>query len=247
MNRPHEKRPEGEIVYGLHPVREAIYNPARRCHELWVSENALSRLGGLPKTLRYQVKERKALDRVAGKDAVHQGVVLFCDPLEEMFLSDLIIKAAQSKKPQCLVILDQVTDPHNVGAILRSACAFGALGILQQSRHSPEMTPVLLKSAAGAGEHIPLVNVTNISRAIEELKDNGFHVAGLDEGGVLLTQHTLGSDQHVALVMGAEGRGMRPKVKESCSQLYRLPTSGPVGTLNVSNAAAVALYAFSAR
>jgi 23S rRNA (guanosine2251-2'-O)-methyltransferase len=160
--------------------------------------------------------------------------------LEENFLSDIIIKS-KTAESMMVVILDQVTDPHNVGAILRSACAFGADAIIVQTRHAPEATGTLAKAACGALEYVPIIRETNLSRAIEQLQDAFFNVIGLDEEGVELKD--IQKSNLTCLVMGAEGPGLRQKVKENCTSLLRLPTDGPVPTLNVSNATAVALYA----
>jgi 23S rRNA (guanosine2251-2'-O)-methyltransferase len=139
-------------------------------------------------------------------------------------------------------MLDQVTDPHNVGAILRSACAFGAGGVIMQRRHAPELTGVLVKTASGAAEHIPVAYETNLSAALDTLRENGFTAIGLDERGEKILGDAVIPAKTV-LVLGAEGDGMRPKVREHCDVLARLPTQGPIASLNVSNAAAVALFA----
>jgi 23S rRNA (guanosine2251-2'-O)-methyltransferase len=156
-------------------------------------------------------------------------------------VQDLIIKT-QEQDNAVLLMLDQVTDPHNVGAILRSACAFGAAGIIMQRRHSPELTGVLAKAASGAVEHIPVAYEINLSDTLDILKKNGFFAIGLDERG----EKPIGSIKKggkTVLVLGAEGAGLRPKVRDHCDTLVRLPTGGPIASLNVSNAAAVAMYA----
>lgn len=237
-----------EWLWGMHAVREAWTNPARHIHSLLVTEKSLKTVEEWPvpdtlKRPKADIIDRAVIDKRLPQGAVHQGVAVQCSPLEEIFLSDLIIKSKSTDK-MLLVMMDQVTDPHNVGAIMRSACAFGATGMIVQSRHAPEMTGTMAKAACGAVEHVPIIREVNLSRAIEQLKDNDFTVIGLDEQGILWGHSNMTVPKgHICLVMGAEGPGLRQKVKESCSMLMRLPTGGPVPTLNVSNAAAVALYA----
>ena len=174
--------------------------------------------------------------------AVHQGIALDCAPLPELTLQDLLIKT-NNKDSSLFVILDQVTDPHNVGAIIRSAAAFGADGMIMQSKHAPSLDGVLAKTACGGVEHLPVASETNLSRAIEELKDNHFFVYGLDERGEDISNIKSGGKS--VLVLGAEGPGLRRLVKENCDTLVKLPMQGALESINVSNAAAVALYVFS--
>ncbi|MCF8496187.1 MAG: 23S rRNA (guanosine(2251)-2'-O)-methyltransferase RlmB [Alphaproteobacteria bacterium] len=236
-------------LYGTHAVREAWLNPARRIQALYITPQARgdfedtikeAQRQGLKRPSPLQV-EKQELERLLPREAVHQGIALACAPLEETGLRDLMI-LADSGPRALLLMLDQVTDPHNVGAILRSASAFGATGVIMQSKHAPDLTGVLAKTACGAVEHIPVAFETNLSRTLEELKNNGFFAYGLDERG----ESTIGEidpAQKSILVLGAEGPGIRRLVKEHCDQLVRLPTGGPIASLNVSNAAAVALYA----
>lgn len=232
-------------LWGIHAVREAWLNPNRKIHSLLVTDRmerdarALPVLDGV-KRPKPDIVERKILDKRLPDGAVHQGIAIECAPLEEVFLSDLIIRS-KTREKTLVMMLDQVTDPHNIGAILRSACAFGAIALIVQTRHTPEITGTMAKAACGAVEHVPIIRETNLSRAIESLQDNFFNVVGLDEQGALIADIAL-SDK-TCLVMGAEGPGLRQKVKGTCTSLLRLPTDGPVPTLNVSNAAAVALYA----
>ena len=232
-------------LWGTHAVKEAWENPNRVIHSLLVNDRTIKDTHGFVtpdgvKRPNVDRVDRSIIEKRLPKGAVHQGIALQCDPLEETFLSDIIIKS-KSKDKVTLVMLDQVTDPHNVGAILRSACAFGADGVIVQTRHAPESTGTLAKAACGALEHMPIIRETNLSRAIESLQDNFFNVVGLDEEGVVLGDQE--KSDKICIVMGAEGPGLRPKVKETCTSLLRLPTDGPVATLNVSNATAVALYA----
>lgn len=241
-----EKAPKLRIdLFGTHAVCAAWDNPARRIEALYVTEQALK--GFAPGTDAATdrpaptIVDREQMDRALPPGTVHQGIALRCAPLEDVSLQDIIIRTANSPAP-LLVMLDQVTDPHNVGAILRSACAFGADGVILQKRHAPELTGVLAKTACGAVEHVPVACETNLTRALETLQDNGFTVIGLDERGDRAIGEIPVQDKTV-LVLGAEGPGLRRLVREQCDILVRLPTQGPIASLNVSNAAAVALYA----
>ncbi len=240
--------PAGGWLYGLHPVAAALANPDRRCRRLLVTDAGLTaitpaldaaRAAGcrVPEPSRV---ERADIDRLLPPGAVHQGVALDAQPLPEQDIADIVADPAIGASA-VVVVLDQVTDPHNVGAILRSASAFGAVAVVVTERHAPEVTGVLAKSASGALEAVPLVRVTNLARALGELQQAGFWCVGLDEGGErTLAQVDLSG--RAALVLGAEGAGLRRLTRERCDEVVRLPTGGPVGSLNVSNAAAVALY-----
>jgi 23S rRNA (guanosine2251-2'-O)-methyltransferase len=174
-------------------------------------------------------------------DAPHQGIVIEVEPLDEAWLDDIL---ADAPDRAVLLVLDQVTDPHNVGAILRSAAAFGAIGIITQDRHSPPESGALAKAASGALERVPWVRVVNLARALEQIGEAGFWRIGLaGEAGADL-KDALGPPR-VALVLGAEGPGMRQNTREHCDAVARLPISDSIESLNVSNAAAVALYAAS--
>jgi 23S rRNA (guanosine2251-2'-O)-methyltransferase len=240
------------MLYGVHPVSAAWANPARQCRHLYGTPPALAAFQpvldrakdmGLKRPAPVMT-ERDAIERMLPPGAVHQGLALDSEPLPEMGLEDVLIAAGDG--PAALVLLDQVTDPHNVGAILRSAAALGAKGVIVQSRHAPEITGVLAKSASGAVEVVPLISATNLSRAIEQLRDAGFYVAGLDEAGaVSLAEAEFG--ERVVLALGAEGEGLRRLVAEHCTELVSLPTEPPIGSLNVSNAAAIGLYEIARR
>ncbi|NUB14667.1 23S rRNA (guanosine(2251)-2'-O)-methyltransferase RlmB [Azospirillum brasilense] len=236
------------MLYGLHPVSAAWLNPERRIHRLIATEagraalepvlaqakaRGLQRPGLMP-------ADRNDLDRMLPPGAVHQGVAADVAPLDEIGIEDLCVEA-DSDPSALVVVLDQVTDPHNVGAILRSASAFGAKAVVVTERNAPETTGVLAKSASGALESVPLVRVTNLARALADLQQAGFWTVGLAESGTsTLAQCNLTG--RTALVLGAEGAGLRRLTMERCDIVARLPTQGPVGSLNVSNAAAVALY-----
>ena len=220
----------------MHTVREALKNPRRVFRRLLATENGAARLaedGPLP--LEPTIMKAEEIGRRLTPDAVHQGVLLEAEPLEPMALRDI-------PKNGLVLALDQVTDPHNVGAILRSAAAFGVSALLITERHSPEVTGVLAKAASGALEHVPFAVVRNLADGLETLKAAGFFCVGFDsEAPAALGSVTL--KRPLLLVMGAEGKGLRQKTRETCSALVRLEMPGAIKSLNVSNAAAIALYA----
>ena len=225
-------------LYGLHTVREALANPARRCERLLATRNALSRLDIVDETALpcpVEIVEPKAIDRITGSDAVHQGALLEARPLEPKPLDAL-------GDTRLVLVLDQVTDPHNVGAIMRSAVAFGAGALITTARHSPSESGVLAKSASGALEHVDHITVRNLAEALDTLAASGFQTIGLDSEGPLELEATL-SAERIALVLGAEGKGLRMKTRDTVTALARLDMPGAIRSLNVSNAAAIALYA----
>lgn len=230
-------------IYGNHAVLAAIDNPQRRIRRLLQvsAESEKAARGGGDRPLpRWETVDRGILDRVAGRESVHQGIAAQVDPLPEAEVEDIAALAADRPEAK-IVILDQVTDPHNVGAILRSAAAFGALAVVLTERNAAPESGVLAKAASGALEVVPLVRVTNLARAMEQLKAAGFWIAGLAaEGERSLAEARLTG--RVGLCLGAEGAGLRRLTRTHCDLLVKLPTSGPIGHLNVSNAAAVALY-----
>ena len=235
---PPQLRPDQVHLYGLHTVRAALDNPERTIVKLTVTQNAFARLElPAPETLPYPVEftSPQAIDNVLGPDAIHQGVMLETRPLPTRRLDAL-------KESPLLLVLDQVTDPHNVGAVMRSAVAFGAGALITTQRHSPTESGVLAKSASGALEMIPSIQLTNLASALEELHSLGFQTIGLDSEGPLPLETTL-SGRRIALVLGSEGKGLRQKTRETVKALARLDMPGAIKSLNVSNAAAVALYA----
>jgi 23S rRNA (guanosine2251-2'-O)-methyltransferase len=231
----------GYWLYGYHAVTTALRNPRRRIRRLVAGS------GGLPELpsarLAGPALERldpAALAALLPAGAVHQGLAALVEPLPMIDLPELIEDSAGDPTAR-LIVLDQVTDPQNVGAILRSAAAFGAAGLVLTERHAAPESGVLAKAASGALDHLPLVRVVNLARAIEMLKQAGFWCLGLaDEADVTIAEAK--PTGRVALVLGAEGSGLRRLTREHCDQLVRLPTAGPIDQLNVSNAAAVALY-----
>ncbi len=230
--------PDQVHLYGLHTVRAALSNKERQIVKLSVTMNALARLEiGTAEDQSFPVEmvSPQDIDKVLGPDAIHQGVMLETKPLPMRKLSAL-------KGSPLILVLDQVTDPHNVGAIMRSAVAFNAGALITTMRHSPTESGVLAKSASGALEMIPYIQVTNLADALGELHKLGFTSIGLDSEGPAPIEQTFSGDK-IALVLGAEGKGLRQKTRETVSALARLDMPGEIKSLNVSNAAAIALYA----
>lgn len=225
-------------IYGLHATAAALTNPARRMRRLVATAEGAERLARAVPTAHAEIVDRRALEQLLPPGAVHQGVALDADPLEQPDLTEIVAGAAEHT---VVVVLDQVTDPHNVGAVLRSAAAFGAAAVIQTERGAAGATGVTAKAASGALEVVPLVTVTNLARALESLKAGGFWCIGLD-GSAERTLASAAPSGRVALVLGAEGTGLRRLTREHCDILVKLPTRPPVASLNVSNAAAVALY-----
>jgi 23S rRNA (guanosine2251-2'-O)-methyltransferase len=228
-----------DLIYGVHPVGEALKNPKRKILSLKASKNAADRLAGeiAARGITPEIIHPNVLDRALGADAVHQGLLMEARPLRQPRLDEI-------EKSGIVVLLDQVTDPHNVGAILRTCAAFNVTALVATARHSPEASAVLFKSASGAYEHVPFVKVTNLSRAMAELKDYGFRILGLDSEAPEVIPE-LDRAPPIAIVLGAEGKGLRQLTRDSCDHLVRLELDGPIKSLNVSNAAAVTLYALT--
>jgi 23S rRNA (guanosine2251-2'-O)-methyltransferase len=229
--------------WGRHAVTAALANPERRVRKIWGTREALGALD-LPPVLPITYADVADLARMVPTDAPHQGIVIEVDPLEEIWLGDLLEQGANDRRP--LLVLDHVTDPHNVGAILRSAAAFDALGIVTQDRHAPPESGSLARAASGALELVPWTRVVNLARALDEIGEAGFWRIGL-AGEAKGTLSEVMGDTRPALVLGAEGEGMRHNTAAHCDELARLPISPRVESLNVSNAAAIALYAAISR
>ncbi len=226
------------LFYGLHTVRAALDNPHRTIRKMWVTKNALNRLQiADPDALPFDVEVTapQAIDRLLPQDAVHQGALIDAAPLPLRPIDML-------KDSDLVLMLDQVTDPHNVGAIMRSAVAFRAGAVITTLRNSPPESGVLAKSASGALELIPYIQVTNLADAIETLNRLGFVTIGLDSDGPQRLEETL-TGARIALVLGAEGKGLRQKTRASVKALARLDMPGRIKSLNVSNASAISLYA----
>jgi 23S rRNA (guanosine2251-2'-O)-methyltransferase len=224
--------------WGRHAVAAALANPERRITRVWITHDTAPEFAFDP-TTPLTFADVADLGRLVPNDAPHQGVVIEVAPLEDIWLGDVLKDAPERAT---LLVLDQVTDPHNVGAILRSAAAFDAIGIVTQDRHSPSEGGALAKAASGALERVPWVRVVNLARAMEEIAEAGFWRIGLDGSADTELKDALGP-QRIALVLGAEGPGMRHNTVQHCDALARLPIGDAVESLNVSNAAAVALYA----
>jgi 23S rRNA (guanosine2251-2'-O)-methyltransferase len=227
------------VLYGWHSVKAALENPSRRIRTFLATENAVRRLReeNVPLRVEPELVRPDAIAARLGPDAVHQGLLIEADPLPVQPLEEIA--------PEGLVlVLDQITDPHNVGAILRSAAAFAVKAVVTTARHSPEATGVLAKSASGALDIVPLVTVQNLARAMAALRERGFLLVGLDsEGDADLSDLPLQAP--LALVLGAEGKGLRQLTRETCDKLARIDLPGAIRSLNVSNAAALALYVAS--
>jgi len=227
-------------LWGKHAVAAALDNPERRVLKAWATREGAA-LMQFPKEVPVTFADVADLGRLVPHDAPHQGLVIEVEPLEDIWLGELLNDAPERA---VLLVLDQVTDPHNVGAILRSAAAFGAIGIVTQDRHSPPEGGVIAKAASGALERMPWARVVNLARALEEIGEAGFWRIGLAGDAATDLREALGP-KRVALVLGAEGAGLRPNTREHCDALARLPITEAIESLNVSNAAAVSLYAAS--
>lgn len=248
--RPPAREPD-RYLYGVHAAVAAILNPDRVITRVQCTEAGLANLSdalsqaaeaGIDRPAP-EIVDRALMDRFL-KGAVHQGIALEIKPLDAPDIDDLGREAemrGEAQKRSVVVVLDQVTDPHNIGAILRSAASFGALAVIVTDRNTPEVTGVMAKAASGAVEHVALTRVKNLARALESLGEWGFRRIGLAEEGTATLAEAMQGDR-VALVLGAEGEGLRHLTRETCDALARLPTQGPVSSLNVSNAAAIALY-----
>jgi len=250
MKRGHRTgKPKGGYprLYGRHAVTAALANPARVIRKVWGTRDAINALS-LPANLPVVYSDVADLGRMVPNDAPHQGLVAEVEPLEDIWLADLLEQGAgddEARRP--ILVLDQVTDPHNVGAILRSAAAFDALGIVTQDRHAPPESGVIARAAAGALEFVPWVRVVNLARALDEIAQAGYWRIALDGEADTLLDSALDKTGRVALVLGAEGEGLRLNSINHCDMMARLPMSSRMESLNVSNAAAIALYACLAR
>lgn len=235
-------------LFGLHAVRDALLNPRREKLRLVVTKNALDKLADAVATaaMTPEVVDPRKFDVPIDDGSVHQGAALEVRPLHWGSLADVAIEGTGAP---LVVLLDRVTDPHNVGAVLRSAEVFGARAVIAPARHSAPETGALAKTASGALERQPYLRVTNLSDAMEELRAMGFTLLGLDGEGPQTLAEALAplGTRPLGLVLGAEGPGLREKTRETCDALVRLPAAGAFGSLNVSNAAAVALYAATTR
>ena len=229
------------VLYGWHSVKAALENPQRNFHRLLATENAARRLGeeNVALGVKLDMVRPDAIEALVGPEAVHQGLYAEADPLPSPALEDVAAEGV-------LLVLDQITDPHNVGAILRSAAAFAVKAVVTTARHTPEATGVLAKAASGALEYVPIVTIGNLSQALRTLKDLGTMAVGLDSSGEA-DLATVDFADPVALVLGAEGKGLRQLTRTNCDIVARLALPGRIKSLNVSNATALALYVATTR
>lgn len=234
--------PEVVTLYGAHSVRAALTGGRRKLLALYATETALPRIAELARAagLEPHLVDARDLTRHLGEEAVHQGLLLEARPLPEADIADIEAKSG------IVLALDQITDPHNVGAILRTACAYGVDALIVTERHSPDFTGVLAKAASGALEHVTIVSVVNLARALDQLRDVGYSVIGLDSEGSEPIE-TIPLSKPLALVLGAEGKGLRRLTRERCDFVARLDLPGPIKSLNVSNACAATLTVVSLR
>ncbi|TFW56092.1 23S rRNA (guanosine(2251)-2'-O)-methyltransferase RlmB [Bradyrhizobium sp. MOS001] len=240
--RDRDSQSDGPVIlYGWHTVTMALANPQRQIRKLTLTENAAKRLAdeNIATRVTPEIVRPQEIDRLLSPDAVHQGLLAAADALPSPDIETL-------DQEGMVLVLDQITDPHNVGAILRSAAAFAVKAIVTTARHSPEATGVLAKAASGALELVPMVIVQNLARALTALNERGFQTVGLDsEGSEDLSNVTL--REPLALVLGAEGKGLRQLTRETCSVVARLDMPGEIKSLNVSNAAVLSLYVGASR
>ena len=240
---PGQHRPHGDdtvVLYGWHTVMAALANPQRRLRRLLATENAARRLAEEHPSPRVKIEMVRpdVIDALVGPDAVHQGLYAESDPLPSPALEEVASGV--------LLVLDQITDPHNVGAILRSAAAFAATAVVTTARHSPQASGVLAKAASGALECVPIVTIGNLAQALRTLKDLGTLIVGLDSSGDANLAEVAFSAP-VALVLGAEGKGLRQLTRTTCDVVARLALPGAIKSLNVSNATVLALYIATTR
>lgn len=243
MKRGHRTgKPKGGYprFWGRHAVIAALANPDRVVRKIWGTREAIGELE-LPPVLPIVYSDVADLGRMVPHDAPHQGLVAEVEPLDDIWLGDMLEQGQDDQRP--ILVLDQVTDPHNVGAILRSAAAFDALGIVTQDRHAPPESGTIAKAACGALEIIPWVRVVNLARALDEIAEAGYWRIGLEGEAEEMLGNALAGANKVALVLGAEGEGLRHNSMAHCDILAKLPISPRMESLNVSNAAAIALYA----
>ena len=244
-NRPNHKIPTKSQsfdpnaplwLWGTHAVMAALSNPKRKVLRVCATRNAAQRLAesGI-EDFDIEDTQPREIDEILPREAVHQGLAALVAPLPDTDIEDILSESR-------IIVFDQLTDPHNIGAIFRSASAFGFSSAILQTKNVPPLTGTAAKSAAGALESVKEVRVVNISRSIERLKEAGFHTVGLDGTGHVLLKEAVSGTEKLAIVIGAEGSGLRPGVAKSCDQIAKIPISGDMESLNASNAAAIAFY-----
>jgi 23S rRNA (guanosine2251-2'-O)-methyltransferase len=230
------------LLYGIHAVSAALANARRKVRHAYFTENVAAKLKPLAEArgIAFSLYRPSDLDELLGAGAVHQGAVLDVEPLSKPSLDEFL--ATLGNEPAKLCMLDQVTDPHNVGAILRSACAFSVAALIMQDRHSPPLSGTLAKAASGALEYVSIIFVVNLSRALERLKEHDFRCIGFDSEADSSFDAAAAAHPRTAFVFGAEDRGLRRLIREGCDLVCALDTPGPIKSLNVSNAAAIAFH-----
>ncbi len=235
--------PQNRILFGMHAAEAALSNPKRSIRQAYLTENAAAKLGPLiaARGVATTLLHPHDFDALAGAGAVHQGAVLDAEPLAQPGL-DEFLDALPAGRPAALAMLDQVTDPHNVGAVLRSAAAFGIGALIVQDRHSPPVTGTLAKAASGALEHVPLIATVNLARALTRLKDSDFFCVGFDSEATQAFDAAAASMPRAVFVFGAEDKGLRRLIREGCDVLCALSAPGKIKSLNISNAAAIVFY-----
>ncbi len=239
----HTSLPHERAIFGLHAAEAALLNPKREIRHAYATANAAAKLEPLVAARNIPVTALKPheFDALTGPDAVHQGIVLDATPLTQPSL-DEFLDALPEGAPAIVAMLDQVTDPHNVGAVLRSAAAFGIAGLIVQDRHSPPLTGTLAKAASGALEHVPVIATVNLARALERLKERDFICAGFDSEAAHTFSAEATAANRAAFVFGAEDKGLRRLIREGCDGLYALHVPGKMKSLNISNAAAIVFH-----
>jgi len=235
--------PAEQALFGLHAVEAALSNPKRIILHAYLTDNAASKIAPLIAVRKVPVTSLlpPELDGLVGGGAVHQGAVLHVEPLAQPSLDELLDSLPEDA-PATIAMLDQVTDPHNVGAVLRSAAAFGVAAVIVQDRHSPPLSGTLAKAASGALDYVPVVSTVNLSRALERLKDCGFQCLGFDSEGADRYERSASVAPRAVFVFGAEDKGLRRLVREGCDTVFALSAPGPIKSLNISNAAAIVFY-----
>ena len=233
------------LIYGKHPVISALHNPKRKCKNLYTTRAIWQELEpSFPQLeAKLHIREAHQIDVMLPIGTNHQNIILEAAPLRALDLEDILAQTATQNK-SCLVILDQITDPHNIGAIIRSAAAFSADAVILPEHHNPKENNTIIKCAAGACEAVPMVNVTNLANCIKTLKKEGYWIIGLDGHTDIELNQSIFSDK-IVIIMGSEDTGMRKLTKENCDYIVKIPMSSALESLNVSNAAAIALYEFS--
>lgn len=239
-NIPNKNTKQSLILYGKHVVLSALNNPNRKISKILCTKENADLIRKASPQAAFTIVDRKEIDKILPHDAVHQGLAAYSSELPSASLEDIITQADELEKCHIL-ILDQVTDPQNIGAIIRSCVAFNTLALILQDKNSPSETGAMVKASAGTIEHLPICRVTNLSRAIEQLKKAGFWVIGMD-GYATTTVDKMNKSGKTAIIMGSEGKGMRRLIEESCDSTIKLPMNEKVESLNVSTAATIVLY-----